>query len=71
MKAARERTPTPDHARDLVIPAGCLLCGGDLAVRITEDGARSFCPRCRWLSRPHMERHGEAIHVTHPAGGLA
>lgn len=57
--------------RDLDLPGGCILCGGDLAVRIGEAGAASFCPSCRWISRPHMRRHGGGVQVIHPAGGVA
>lgn len=58
--------------RDIDLPGGCILCGGDLAVRIGErGGATSFCSRCRWISRPHMRHHDGAVQVVHPAGGIA
>jgi hypothetical protein len=63
--------PTEDTTKDLRLPNGCILCGGDLEVRVTEGAARSFCARCRWISRPHMQRHEDGIHIVHPAGGLA
>ncbi len=57
--------------RDFQLPGGCLLCGGDLHVRVGAGTARSYCPRCRWLSRPHLRREDGAVHVVHPAGGVA
>jgi hypothetical protein len=63
--------PTGEDPRDLKLPNGCILCGGDLDVRVSDGEARSFCARCRWISRPHMQRHADGIHVVHPAGGLA
>ncbi len=60
-----------EDLRDLRLPNGCILCGGDLEVRISGAIARSVCTACRWISRPHMQRHGDGIHVVHPAGGLA
>jgi hypothetical protein len=73
MKAQREieMPDTTETTRDLSLPEGCILCGGDLAVRITPSGAASLCVSCRWLSRPQMKREDGSIHVIHPAGGLA
>jgi hypothetical protein len=53
------------------LPGGCILCGGDLDVRVTASGARSVCKSCRWISRPHMRRGEDGVEVIHPAGGLA
>ncbi len=55
----------------MAIPGGCILCGGDLAVRFTAAGAASFCPRCNWLSHPRVRREGGNVYMMHPAGGLA
>ncbi len=70
MKAHTAETAT--ETRDLSLSEGCILCGGDLDVRITPSGAAaSVCVSCRWISRPHMKREDGAVHVIHPAGGLA
>ena len=63
--------PEPVAVQDLSLPNGCILCGGDLEVRLSAGMARSVCRKCRWFSRPHMERHEDGIHVVHPAGGMA
>jgi hypothetical protein len=57
--------------RDLQLPGGCILCGGDLAVRVRAGTARSWCGHCRWISRPHMHRGQDGVAVVHPPGGLA
>lgn len=57
--------------RDLRLPNGCILCGGELVLRLTAGGASSVCQRCRWISRPHMHREEDGVHVVHPAAGLA
>ncbi|HTN52929.1 MAG TPA: hypothetical protein VML50_11040 [Anaeromyxobacter sp.] len=59
----------PPH--DFVLPGGCLLCGGDLDVRMTAGGAASYCKACRWMSRPHLRREDGQVQVIHPAGGVA
>jgi hypothetical protein len=55
-------------ARDFSLEGGCLLCGGDLQVRLTDGQARTVCLACRWVSRPHMRRDDDGVHVVHPAG---
>lgn len=59
------------EARDFSLEGGCILCGGELAVRLTAGSARTVCKTCRWISRPHMSRAGDGIHVLHPAGLVA
>jgi hypothetical protein len=56
------------ESRDFSLDEGCILCGGDLQVRVTPSGARTVCVTCRWISRPHMRREGDGVHVIHPAG---
>ena len=70
---AHTTSPVPDAAltQDLRLPNGCILCGGDLEVRVSAGEAHSVCRSCRWFSRPHMQRHDDGIHVVHPAGGMA
>lgn len=71
MKHEAHESPFLDSARDIQIPEGCILCGGDLAVRVTPEGAGSVCLSCRWISHPHMTREDGTVHVVHPAGGVA
>jgi hypothetical protein len=60
-----------DEGRDFSLEGGCILCGGDLEVRLTAGTARTVCRNCRWISRPHMRRDEDGVHVIHPAGGMA
>jgi hypothetical protein len=54
-------------SRDATIPGGCMLCGGDLVIRVTPGSAGTVCTACRWISRPHMRREdGGDIRVVHP-----
>jgi len=56
------------ETKDFSLEGGCILCGGDLQVRVTAEGARTLCMSCRWISRPHMRKSGDGVHVIHPAG---
>ena len=71
MRRQPDTRDATETTRDLDLPGGCILCGGDLSIRITAGGARSVCSTCRWISRPHMKREDGAVHVIHPAGLLA
>ena len=66
-----KETVESEGRRDFSLEGGCILCGGDLEVRITAGTTRTFCRTCRWISRPHMVRGEEGVHVVHPAAGLA
>jgi hypothetical protein len=52
---------TSTAPRDFTLPEGCVVCGADLPVRVTDSGAHAACVRCGWLGRPQLR-------VTH--GGL-
>jgi hypothetical protein len=67
---ATEKVET-EGKRDFSLEGGCILCGGALEVRITAGSVRTVCKACRWISRPHMKRGDEGVHVIHPAGGMA
>jgi hypothetical protein len=58
-------------SKDFSLEGACILCGGDLAVRLTPGRARTVCKACRWISRPHLHREDDGVHVVHPAGLLA
>jgi hypothetical protein len=74
MKPVQEHaeTDTVETPRDFSLEGACLLCGGDLQVRVGAGRAATFCPACRWISHPHMKRSDEgSVHVIHPAGLVA
>lgn len=73
MKPAQEtETTTVETPRDFSLAGACLLCGGDLEVRVGPGRATTFCRACRWISHPHMKRGDEGnVHVIHPAGLIA
>jgi hypothetical protein len=69
-EASHDPSPAEEH-EDIELPNGCILCGGPLAMRLRNGAAGTFCASCRWISHPHMKREDGAVHVIHPAGGLA
>jgi hypothetical protein len=67
----RAEQTTHADTKDFSLEDGCILCGGVLHVRLTPSGARTVCKACRWISRPHMRREDDGVHVAHPAGLVA
>lgn len=63
--------PAIENATELTLPGGCVLCGRDLAVRVTPSGAVSCCTACRWISRPRMQLSREGIKVAYQPAGWA
>ena len=58
-------------AADFTLPGGCLLCGGDLQVRVSEAGAYTCCGPCRWLSKPAVALKDGALTVAYASSGRA
>jgi hypothetical protein len=67
----RTQPTRPAEARDFTFEEACILCGGDLEVRLTPGGARTYCRACRWISRPVVARGQDGMRVVHPAGLVA
>lgn len=53
------------------IPQGCLICGGELDVRIAPGTARSYCKHCRWVSKPEVKLEKDGVKVGHAIELLA
>ena len=68
----RSEPRTPDNETGEVrLDGDCLVCGGDLMVRLGAGRAGSYCRACHWISRPRLERHWGEVHLAHPPGGVA
>ncbi len=61
----------PEKVTDFTIPEGCMLCGGDLPVRVTAAGAQSVCKRCGWFARPKLTVTHDGFQVSYAAEGTA
>jgi hypothetical protein len=56
-----------EKVHEFQLPGGCIICGGELAVRMTPSGAGTVCVECRWISRPQVSRGEDGVEVLHPA----
>jgi hypothetical protein len=53
--------------REYTIPEGCLACGADLPVRVSEAGARGVCVHCGWFGRPTVRTAHDGLKVSYEA----
>jgi len=60
-----------DAVNDFTLPEGCLLCGADLPIRVTQAGAHSVCLTCGWFARPAVRITHEGLKVTYQTVGDA
>jgi hypothetical protein len=71
-REAESTAKTEQEVRDIELDHGCILCGGQLELRLSPAGAATYCRSCRWISRPQMQRDEQGrVHVIHPAAGTA
>jgi len=54
-----------EAAAEMTVNGGCLMCGGDVRLRITSAGARTVCTHCEWIGRPEVKRVKGGIHVNY------
>lgn len=50
---------------ELQVPHSCPTCDGALELRISPDGARSFCATCHTIGKPRLHQdphHGIALY---------
>jgi len=40
---------------DVVVPHGCPMCEGPVALRLSAAGARTVCPACRYITEPEVK----------------
>ncbi|MBF5043624.1 hypothetical protein FGE12_14605 [Aggregicoccus sp. 17bor-14] len=52
--------------RDFTLPEGCVVCGADLPVRVSDAGARAACVRCGWMGRPQVEVTHRGLRIRTP-----
>lgn len=55
--------PKPESIPDFTVFGGCILCDGDLVVRVTPSGARGYCPRCVWLPKASIDVSPDGVRV--------
>jgi hypothetical protein len=49
-----EVTIVNEHIAELTLTAACLTCGGDLQLRVSPDGARTWCSTCHVIGKPKV-----------------
>ena len=60
-----------DGVSEVELPEGCVICGGDLHVRMIGDGAMSYCPSCHHIGRARAIVKGDGLRVDFRVAGRA
>lgn len=49
-----EVTIVNERTAELTLTAACPTCGGDVLLRVSPDGARTYCPVCHVIAKPKV-----------------
>ncbi len=54
-----------DRTAEMTLPNACATCGGDLTMRLSPSGARTYCPQCHVIAKPELSwnHEGERLDV--------
>ncbi len=65
MRQPESRTEGAEEM-DFTLAEGCVVCGGEMAVRMRPGSTRGYCGACGWISKPLLWRSGGKVSVLHP-----
>lgn len=60
-----------EQGTELSVPGGCLVCEGELRVRLTHGAVWGYCERCRWLTQAEVRMEKDGLHLSHGIPVLA
>lgn len=43
-----------ERTAEFTLAGACVACGGDVQLRVSPDGARTWCPTCRIIAKPKV-----------------
>ncbi len=67
----REALQAEERTSEMTVEGGCLVCGGDVRLKVTAAGARTVCVHCEWIGRPEVRKEPGGLHVHNTPTGLA
>lgn len=42
-------------AQETTVPSSCVVCKGDVHLKVTDGQALAFCPTCHYVARPLLD----------------
>jgi hypothetical protein len=58
--------------QEFTLPGGCMVCGGDVQVKLTpESGAWVACRHCFWISHPQIALGKDGLKVAYSSAAEA
>lgn len=65
------KTIDSSESAETTLPSACLVCGGDLALKVSGRRAVSYCKSCHWVGKPEVTVTFNGLKVFYKPGGLA
>lgn len=66
-----EVTIVNERTAEMTLTAACVACGGDLLLRVSPDGARTYCPTCHVIAKPKVVFGPHGFQLTEEKPALA
>ena len=60
-----------ERMAEMTLPNACISCGGDLQMRVSPTGARTYCHECHIIAKPDVTWNSEGARLDVKAGALA
>ncbi|MEW6435398.1 MAG: hypothetical protein AB1730_28210 [Myxococcota bacterium] len=67
----QEVTIVNERTAELTLTAACVMCGGDVQLRVSPDGARTYCPTCHVIAKPKVFFSPHGFHLAEERPALA
>ena len=64
-------TMVREGVAELTLPEACMVCGGDVQVRMNPSGAFCFCDHCHLITTARTRIGDEGLRVDFRVGGRA
>ncbi len=64
-------TRVDDQMTELTLPGGCLVCEGEVKLRISPAGARLVCRKCAWIFQSEVHLGPEGLRIDYRVAGQA
>ncbi len=60
-----------ERTAEMTLSNACAVCGGDLSMRVSPDGARTYCADCHLIDKPAVKWNSEGARLDVQQGALA
>jgi hypothetical protein len=66
-----ELRTNPEAIAETTLPDACVVCGGDVHIRVMHGKATSVCNACHWIGHPSVKVDHDGLKVSFEPGAAA